>query len=488
MVPPTARTIAALLLVSAMVAGCGDSTPASRAPAVSADASASNAPEGPDPVVIDTDLDVSDVAAIVALVLDPGLDVRAITITDAGTGVTKCGSARKVIGYLLDELRRSEIPFACGGAAPGPGALPFPTEWRTAADTGWGMDIPPRPETGIPESAVDLLTRTVREASAPITIVALGPWTNLAAAAVADGTFLAGVQRIHAMAGTVDAPGNVFVGDLTADDRLEWNVVRDPSAFASVFASPVPITLVPLDATDDVPVTDSLKAQLGASAAGGANLVYELWVRVPGRIGEGQQLWDELAALTFGEANLASWQDVALSVDASGRLDRSAAGRAVHVAMSADAPGVDAALGNALDQGSQRATPFALQGTVTATFDGSTCDAQASQGISAGIAALDFTNRSGRAAAVSIVGIDASHTWAELEDFVRAFDPDNAEQPAWVAEAGFATDETGSQGPVHSTAIIEAGTYGPVCITGTWPDLEIAIGEPFEVQPQDAAR
>jgi pyrimidine-specific ribonucleoside hydrolase len=132
----------------------------------------------PLPIIVDTDLDVSDVAAVAVLLLDPRVDVRAITVSDAGTGVTSCASGRAVLGYLLDELRRADVPYACGGARPGPDALPFPPEWRTDADTGWGIDMPPRPGSSQPESAVDLLRRTFRASAEPMTIVALGPWTK----------------------------------------------------------------------------------------------------------------------------------------------------------------------------------------------------------------------------------------------------------------------------------------------------------------------
>ena len=468
---PAIRTAGAVLLVTSLVlAGCGDR------PAES--------PAEQTPIVIDTDLDVSDVGAIAVLVLDPRVDVRAISITTAGTGVTKCGSARKVMGNLLDELGRPAIPYACGGADPGDDALPFPAEWRTAADTGWGMDIPPRPETSMPESAVDLLTRTVRESATPITIVALGPWTNLAAAAATDSTFLAGVKRIHAMGASVEAPGNVFVDGFTADDRLEWNVVLDPSAFISIAGSDVPITLVPLDATDDVPVTEALKQRLATSEAGGANLVYELWVRVPGRIGEGQQLWDELAALAFVEPDLVTWQDITLAVDPSGRLDRDDAGREVHVAMSADAASVEDALVQALERGGERATPFALEGTIAVTWDGSTCVAAPSGDLAAGLGGLEFTNTSGAPAGVSVLGVVSPNTWSDLQELVRTFDPETTEaQPDWLVLAGSAGDETGSQGLVQSTVLLGAGTYGAVCLTGTWPDIGVVVGEPFQVGP-----
>jgi len=482
---PVARTAAALLVGAGMLlAACGNAPTTSESPSASAAASASNVPEGPTRIVIDTDLDVSDVGAILALVLDPRVDVRAITITDAGTGVTKCGSARKVMGYLLEELGRGEIPFACGGAEPGDDALPFPPEWRTAADVGWGMDIPPRPETGTPQTAVDLLTRTVQEATEPITIVALGPWTNIAAAAATSASFLGRVEQIHAMAGAVDAPGNVFVNDLTADDHLEWNVVRDPSAFASVFQSDVPITLVPLDATEDVPVNGDLKARLGSAQGGGANLLYEIWVRVPGRIGEGQQLWDELAALTLEEPDLVSWQDMTLAVDASGRLDRSDARRSVRVAMSADAASVDDALVQALERGGPRRTPFALAGTISVTWDGTSCVADPGANLSAGVVGLEFTSTSAAPAGVSIIGVLGDRTWSDLEAYVATFDPATSDaQPDWLVVAGSAADVTGDQGRVQGTAIVEAGTYGPVCITGTWPDIGVAAGASFEVAP-----
>jgi inosine-uridine nucleoside N-ribohydrolase len=479
---PAGRTAAALLVAGAVLVGCG-TTSVSTEP--SAPPSAEPTREAPLPIVIDTDLDVSDTGAVAALVLDPEVDVLAITITDAGTGVTKCGSARKVMGYLLDELGRADIPYACGGAAPGDDALPFPPEWRSPADAGWGMDIPPRPEEGIPESAVDLLTRTVQEADAAVTVVALGPWTNLAAAAAADSTFMAGVARIHAMAGAVDAPGNVFVGDVGADDHLEWNVVLDPSAFAGVVATDVPITLVPLDATEDVPVTEALKARLGQSEAGGANLIFELWVRVPGRIGEGQQLWDELAALALEEPDLVSWEDLTLAVDGNGQLARADAGRAVRVAMSADAPAVDDALVQALERGGARATPFALEGTITVTWDGTTCTGEPTQDVAAGVTGLEFANASGEPGGVSIIGTVNDRTWSDVEEYLRSFDAATAEeQPDWVVVAGSLLDETGQGGAVQGTAILEAGTYGPVCITGEWPDdIRIVAGEPFEVAP-----
>ena len=76
------------------------------------------------PIVIDADMDHSDIAAIAILLRDPALDVRAITIT--GTGLVHCAGGRRVTRYLLEEFREEQIPFACGREDGGPDATPFP--------------------------------------------------------------------------------------------------------------------------------------------------------------------------------------------------------------------------------------------------------------------------------------------------------------------------------------------------------------------------
>ena len=189
-------------------------------------------------------------------------------------------------------MASADIPVACGREDAGPDGRPFPADWRVGPDTAWGIDIPPQIGTGIPDDASTLLGRVLDTSKEPVTIVALGPWTNLEDTFVADPALAARVAGIHAMAGAVDAPGNVIVEGVTADDRLEWNVAADPSAVAAVMATTIPITIVPLDATDDVPVPLDLDDQLEPDhAAAGADLTYELLVRAPGRMTDpGQQL------------------------------------------------------------------------------------------------------------------------------------------------------------------------------------------------------
>ena len=79
---------------------------------------------------------------------------------------------------------------------------------------------------------------------------------------IADPTVADRIAAIHAMGGAIDVPGNVIVEDVTADDGLEWNLAADPSAVSAIFDTATPISLVPLDATDDVPIPPDLPERL----------------------------------------------------------------------------------------------------------------------------------------------------------------------------------------------------------------------------------
>ncbi len=477
-----AGTLVALVAVVALTAsGCGKSAGVTDPPLVTGEP-----PTEQVPVIVDTDVDVSDVAALAVLLRDPGLDVRAVTIVPTGTGVTNCASGRRIVQYILEEFGSTTIPFACGREDRGADGQHFPDEWRLNADAGWGMAMPPRPQTEIPEDAVTLLRRAIDGSPSAPTIVALGPWTNLEDIITVDPTIADRIAGIHAMGGAVDVPGNVIVGDINAENGLEWNLAADPSAVSAVFTTSAPITLVPLDATNDVPVLQDLSDRLASDrAAAGADLVYELLQRVPTRTtGEGQSLWDELAALTLTNPDLATWEDANLIADNAGRVTRLEAGRTVRIATAADRGAVETALLDALRVGPARATPFKLAGKLTVRWDGSTCTFDMSGGLTPGIAALTYENSTGDPAGVQIVGVREPHTWADVEALLPTLDlttEQTAQPPDWVIDAGQAVDDKGTGVPVKTTARLEAGTYGPVCLTGTWPDIEFHPGQPFVV-------
>lgn len=474
------RIVAAALTGLVLVTACGTTGPTALPSAAT-----SNTPDArPRPIVIDADMDHSDLAAIAILLRDPAVDLRAITIS--GTGLVHCAGGRRVTRYLLEQMGAADIPFACGREDGGPDARPFPDAWRAVADDAYGLEIPPQPQSGLPADATSVFLDAVATSPSPPTIVALGPWTNLEDAFAADPTVVAGIAGIHSMLGVVDAPGNVFVDGFGGDDPLEWNAFADPSSVSAVFATDVPIDLVPLDATDDVPVPADLPERLAADpTAAGADLMYELLVRNPSRLraDEGQQLWDELAALALTAPDLVTWQDATLSVGDEARLTRDDAGRDARVAVAADAPAVEAAVLSALQRGPARVTPFQLVGEIDATFDGTTCRATLSAASTApmdGLYRLRFTGPAGAPSGVTIVGVQAPRRWSDLVDWLATVDlATQPEPPSWVTLGASVSDEAGTGTPVSLAGAIPAGTVGPVCLSGAWPDLTFVPGTSF---------
>lgn len=434
----------------------------------------------PRPVIVDADMDISDIAALAILLRDPALDVRAIGVT--GTGLVHCAGGLRSLGYILDELGREDVPYACGPPDGGPDARPFPDEWRVIADDAYSLDIPIRFQTGIPEDATSVLARAIAESPSAPTIIALGPWTNLEALFDAEPALVDQVAGIVAMLGTIDAPGNVYVDGFDGDDPLEWNAFADPSSVQAVLATDIPVDLVPLDATDDVPVPADLTERLAEDhAAAGADLMYELLVRHPARllVDEGQQLWDELAALAVSLPDLVRWDLMNVSAGDDGRIERADDGRPVRVAMSADRPAVEAALLDALRRGGPRATPFSIAGQVSATWDGATCAVGVADPVP-GVHGLEYASTTGQPGSVTIVRIQAPHTVDEAIDVVQGFDPESGEIPGWFVLAGQAVDESGS-GSASAVVALEAASYLPVCLVGIWPEIEFVIGDAFTI-------
>ena len=82
--------------------------------------------------------------------------------------------------------------------------------------------------TSLGTDAAQLISETVAASAEPLTIVVLGPWTSIADAFAADPGLAHRIAGIHAMAGAIDAPGNISVEGITPEDGVEWNVGDTP--------------------------------------------------------------------------------------------------------------------------------------------------------------------------------------------------------------------------------------------------------------------
>ena len=140
-------------------------------------------------------------------------------------------------------------------------ARPLVTATHYHGDDGLGdvTDWPPAMADLAPVGAPALIVEAARALGRDLTLIALGPLTNVARALEADAAALGQIGRLVIMGGAVEVPGNVT-------PTAEFNMHVDPEAAARVFAADLPIDLVPLDATRQVVLSRARLHQALASA------------------------------------------------------------------------------------------------------------------------------------------------------------------------------------------------------------------------------
>lgn len=291
------------------------------------------------PVIIDTDMAVDDWMAMLFLLEKPGVDVLAVTVS--GTGEAHCKPGVQNALGLLQLAGKPAVPVACGSSKPLAGSAVFPTEWRNGVDKMNGLKLPPNPNKPSSLTAVALLEKTLSDAAEPVTLVTLGPLTNIAQLLAKDAAVANKIAGITVMGGAVSVPGNL--GVVKGNSSAEWNIYIDPTAAAAVIKSGIPVTLVALDATNHVPLSaefyDKLKADQTTPAA---QFAFSAVDTQHGFVGNGWFFWDPLAAAIAIDPSLATVKTEKLSVvtkkgNELGRTRPDDAGTPVAVAVDANA-------------------------------------------------------------------------------------------------------------------------------------------------------
>lgn len=210
-------------------------------------------------VIIDTDMAFDDWAAILYLLKHKHIEVLAITVVGSGEAHCFAGVQNALKLIYLAKREADRIPVACGNELPMFGNHAFPEKWRTESDTMYGVDLPASPQGPSSKHAVRLILDALRSTSKPVDIVALGPLTNIAQALNQSPAIFRKVSRLYVMGGAIRVHGNVIIKGVTENLNnyvAEWNIFIDPLAAQHVFTSKLPITLVPLDATNQLPMTE----------------------------------------------------------------------------------------------------------------------------------------------------------------------------------------------------------------------------------------
>jgi len=323
--------ISVVLVISLLLVGCA-TPPAPDSSLIQT--------QTPKPVIFDTDMVHEDMISALFLLSHPNVDLKAITV--AGTGAHCVPGVINALG-LVNVSGHEEIPVACGRETPLVGNHEFPAEWRQSADDAYGVNIP---KGGEPSEldAPGLIINIVQNSDEPVSIVAVGPLTNIAEAIQKEPSITSNIKDIFIMGGAVKVDGNVGNSGVGINNQhAEWNIYIDPVAANIVFESGVPITLIPLDATRDVPVTRKFYSALGDNLdTPSAYLVHELLTANLDFVdSRGFQFWDTLTSAVFTDESIANFEKMHLSVveeegPDSGYTKPGSNGPMIRVATSAD--------------------------------------------------------------------------------------------------------------------------------------------------------
>ncbi|QVL56949.1 MAG: nucleoside hydrolase [Simkaniaceae bacterium] len=270
----------------------------------------------PTVLIIDTDADIDDMMAILYLLKTPRVDIKAITTV--GDGMTHWEKGAKNISNLLELAGRSHIPVAYGERKSLSPAGTVPSEWRTEADAVAGIKLPINPVQPVRVRASKYMTEIIQKSPTKITLLCIGPMTNVAIALDKTPEIKENIERIYIMGGAISTSGNIVGRPQGFRNQVaEYNILLDAKAASDVFNSGVPITLIPLDATEYVPITKEFFDRLSKMRkTPSANFVYEVikpYATMQKR--NKSYFWDPLAAVIMTHPEVATYRDLKLTVN-----------------------------------------------------------------------------------------------------------------------------------------------------------------------------
>ena len=258
-------------------------------------------------IIFDTDMslgtpgaEIDDGAALIFLLRALGERVTAVTTVHGNTTLENVlHNSRRLLAYL----GRTDLPLGCGSAQ----ALIEEKAWFADWQAGYGA-TPPWPDQSPLPLAANLIIDTIRAHPGQVTIIAVGPLTNLSLAVRLAPEIVPLVRRVVTMGGS-----------LTAKPEPEFNAHCDPEAAHIVLNAGWPLRLIGLEITSQVPFPRAAFASLSdddpalkllkTQAAG--------WIDRVESMGWGNNncsLHDALAVAAVLDASLFAWQETAVAV------------------------------------------------------------------------------------------------------------------------------------------------------------------------------
>lgn len=263
-------------------------------------------------ILFDTDPGIDDACAILLALASPELSIAGLSVVHGNCSVDR-GTTNAL--SILELAHAGHIPVARGCELPL--VQPSLLAPETHGDTGLGYAKLPDP-TGRPigQHGCDFLIEQVLAHPGEVTLVAIGPLTNVALAIRKEPRFATALKELFIMGGAIRHEGNT-------SPLAEFNTYVDPHAAHIVFHAGIPTTLVPLDVTyqclltaTDVERLNRIASPVSVFLRDATKFYMEFHDAYQGI--QGCIINDPLAlALTFAP-ELCTYEDLYVDVDISG--------------------------------------------------------------------------------------------------------------------------------------------------------------------------
>ena len=301
------------------------------ADAQSASAHAQGAPTARQRVIVDTDIgdDIDDAFALALVLASPEFEVLGISTAWGDTMLRV-----RLVQRLLAELGRGDIPVAQGIATES--RTPF-TQARWARR---GAVSVAGAQRAVP-SSVDFLLDRIRRHPGEITLLALGPLSNLGAAIQRDPATFRQLKRVVLMGGSVRRGYSKSAFHAPRPPDKEYNIVSDAAAAQALFGSGVSIVMLPLDSTQirfEEAARNAVFAQ-GTPLTDALALLYHQWL-------DAYQPWSSTTPTLFDvvpvayaiDASLCPTSALHIDIDADGATMETGGASNAQVCLGADEP------------------------------------------------------------------------------------------------------------------------------------------------------
>jgi inosine-uridine nucleoside N-ribohydrolase len=304
-----------VLIVLVIMVVAFAAAPTTRADENARSAGSATPPAAPKKVIIDTDPGTDDAIAILLALNSPELDVRALTVVPGNvTAQQGLENALK----LASLTNRCDIPVAGGAQHPLFQKLITAELWHGANGLA-NVDLPASKCKADPRFGPDLIIQMIHESPHEITLVPVGPLTNIALALLKDPSIVPLVKEVVIMGGSISG-GNV-------NAAAEANIYNDPEAAQIVFQAGWRLTMVGLDVGDKTLYDQAHLDQLAKTHGPENDFIVKVLTFLIGQeakygAGGGSPMYDPLAVGTAIDPSIVVTQPMHVDVESRGEFTR----------------------------------------------------------------------------------------------------------------------------------------------------------------------